>query len=91
MSAVQAFVKDKRDIHIHLRMDNTSAHRSGLSDVGLVSTVRNSLISFMLSNVIVDFTSGDVRTSAEWKIHEEVFHMISSHLGLFEVDLLPRT
>jgi len=105
MFAVQAFVKDKRDIHVHLRMDNTSAlayvtRMGGTRSPQLIQVAcqlwdwclqRGVTLSAShlpgLSNVVADFESREVRTSAEWKLHEDVFRFICSTLGACEVDL----
>ena len=40
-----------------------------------------------LNNVVADFESREVRTAAEWKLHEDVFHSIHHLLGPCKVDL----
>jgi len=99
MFAVQAFAKDRRNVHIHLRMDNTSA-LAYVTKMGGTRSTRLTAVACQiwdwclqrqitlsashvpgLDNQVADQESSQVQTSAEWKLHKEIFTEILYSAG----------
>ncbi len=103
--ALRTFAKSKRDVHVRLRMDNTSAiayinHMGGTRSQSLARSAcqlwhwclqRGITVSAEhlpgVQNVAADVESRTMRTSAEWKLHPEVFQAIMQLMGPCRVDL----
>lgn len=76
--AVRTFAKGRNNIHIRLRMDNKTAIKRH-NTLGRTSTG--------VDNRVADKESRTIQSSAEWKLHERVFHQVIHLLGPCQVDL----
>lgn len=78
MFAIQAFAKERQDVHAHLKMDNKSA----LSYVKRMGGTRSPKLEQSGGSPGVETNSN----SAEWKLLESILHRICTQLGLCKVD-----
>lgn len=101
--AVKSFCKDKRDIHIQVRSDNTCTV-SVLKNMGAKSNNCNEVAkstwlwcierNIWLSATyipgkgnIADFGSRHFQENVEWKLDETVFHKITAIFGMPVIDM----
>ena len=102
MFAVRAFAKDRRNIHIHLRMDNRTAvfyiNRMGGTRSPILSKLaiqlwqwcleRNlSITAEHLPGVDSCVADGLIQSIAEWQLHQPIFQQILTTLGKCSIDL----
>ena len=98
MFAVQAFVKDKRDYHVHSRMDNTSAlsyviRMGGTRSPQLIQVACQMWDWYLQRGMILSASHllGLSNVIADFKSvhqqHQDVFYSIHTLLGPYRVDL----